>query len=395
LSEFIKSYLHRVHTGELRDGQLEVVRICAPSDANSYRPKTIALADEMQGKYQRVVDAKVWATLRYRESLYDASLFWENEFVDAVTYFIYIGGLDSNAKEAGALLDYVIRQSLTNSPLSNGTFTASSKGDRDRYIRLTELEIKEESLDRIFLPDRMKRHLDFFVMALNDWPNKKRPLRYLLAGKPGTAKTKIIRALACHCRGKATFIFTTGSESKIAELFEIVGLFSPVVLCIDDVDLMTGSREEKLYTRELATFLQHLDGFTETNSFVLATTNNKRLVDLAASRPGRFDLVLDVGAIEPDQYAALIRSKTSNSAIVELFDKEVFRLMHAKKVSGAFIANLVKHLEIVTDYDPASLSGEYVVRMIEESHDGFYEDPAEERTRVGFDVPSNGDREWS
>ncbi len=227
-------------------------------------------------------------------------------------------------------------------------------------------------------------HVALFIQAVcSDKPTNK-PIRYLFAGKPGTAKTKIIRSIANACKGKATFIFTKGNEDRIDELFEVVGLFSPVVLCVDDIDLMTGSRDKGMYSKQLASFLQKLDGFINRNFFLLATTNDKRLVDTAASRPGRFDLIIDVSTIEPSQYLALIKSKAQREEIRELFDEEVLTTMASKKASGAFIANLVKHLELVAQYCPEKLNREYVLSMARDSYEGFYLEPDSQDFKVGF-----------
>ena len=189
---------------------------------------------------------------------------------------------------------------------------ADSIGD----IYVEAANITEDSLGDIYLPAQINDNVQLFIKSVIHYNESKRPLRYLFAGKPGTAKTKIIRAIAKACTAKATFIFSTGNERRIESLFEFAEMFSPVVLCIDDIDLMTGSRSEGLYTPRLASFLQKLDGFVRQDFFLLATTNDKRLVDLAASRPGRFDLVIDVNLIEPRQYLELVKSKTQNIDII-------------------------------------------------------------------------------
>jgi cell division protease FtsH len=175
------------------------------------------------------------------------------------------------------------------------------------------IDIGNDSLEDVFLPSEIRRQLDLFISALTNFERVHTPLRYLFSGKPGTGKTKIIRAIANACKGKATFLFSNGAEERVDDLFEVASMFSPVVLCIDDIDMLTGSRQDGLYNRQLATFLQRLDGFTKGDQFLLATTNDKTLVDLAASRPGRFDRILDVNLIHPTHYLNLVMSKNEAS----------------------------------------------------------------------------------
>jgi SpoVK/Ycf46/Vps4 family AAA+-type ATPase len=240
-------------------------------------------------------------------------------------------------------------------------------------------------LNDIYLPKNVQNHIALFIHTVEGYGSVKKSLRYLFAGKPGTAKTKIISAIANACKGKATFIFTNGNEHRIESLFRFVELFSPVVLCIDDIDMMTGSREEGLFTRQLANFLQKMDGFVKRDFFLLATTNDKRLVDLAASRPGRFDFIINVNLIQPDLYLSLVKSKTANKEIIYLFeDEEILASLSKKKVSGAFITNIVKHLELISSFEPNKLSQEYLLQIISETYQGFYKEPEPTNGKTGF-----------
>jgi SpoVK/Ycf46/Vps4 family AAA+-type ATPase len=307
-----------------------------------------------------------------------------------IDFSIVVLGLDPAAKQSEELVQFLKRESIRNSPyrdkmlqvLLDKSGYAESIGD----IYIETANINEDSLEEIYLPAQITDNVQLFIKSVLHYNENNRSLRYLFAGKPGTAKTKIIRAIAKACLGKATFIFSNGNEKRIESLFEFAEMFSPVVLCIDDIDLMTGSRSEGLYTPRLASFLQKLDGFVRQDFFLLATTNDKRLVDLAASRPGRFDLVIDVNLIEPRQYLELVKSKTNLSNIVELFDNDVLSLLEVKKVTGAFIANIVKHLELIASFEPQKLSKEYLANMIRESHQGFYEEPEPTNGKFGFSM---------
>jgi hypothetical protein len=79
-----------------------------------------------------------------------------------------------------------------------------------------------------------------------------------------------------------------------------------------------------------------------------------------------------------------VRSKTTNEAVVIQFDEEILGLLRRKRVSGAFIATLVKHLELISTFDPTRLDREYVVSTIEGSLEGFYEESRGDRPGFGF-----------
>ena len=385
--ELLKSYVYRAYIGEIYHDELEVVRASSPTDAYSYRPKPITVTDELNGKHLHVMDSKITATLHYRNELYDISLFWEQSMMDQISFFIFILGLNQKSTDAGDLLNHLITESIGVSSYRNKALLVQAQDEQLPHLpalKLVELELDSDTLDQIFLPIHINRQINLFMRAVDEYSSVRQSIRYLFAGQPGTAKTKIIRAIANKCKGKATFFFCTGGEERLKELFEIVELFSPVVLCIDDLDMMTGSREEGLYTRQLANFLQQLDGFAKKDFFLLATTNDKRLVDLAASRPGRFDSVIDVGEIHPDQYRLLIENRTHNSRILELFDGDIFCMLEAKEVTGAFITNLIKHLELIDKFEPNTLSASYLEEKIKDSYRSFYKQTEKSIKELGF-----------
>ena len=155
-------------------------------------------------------------------------------------------------------------------------------------------------------------------------------------------------------------------------------------MCIDDIDFVTGSRKYELFTPTLAQFLQELDGFDQNNVFVLATTNDKQLVDVAASRPGRFDMILDVDVIEPSHYAGLLESKTQNINVIKLFSPSILETLKRKAVAGAFIANLVKHLELMEKFNSQQITEEYLSTLIDETYRGFYKEPKKTNGEFGY-----------
>lgn len=384
LYNFVKSYLYLLSTGQCLESDIEVVSLIGIAEPFARRPKPISVSDDLGGRYVRVSDAILSGSLRFRGKLYQVSVFFESHHSEEVEYYVHVLGEGENAGDAQALLDLLVTNCVRKGPYQNEALLATSERANGQMIGLFAIDPGTDSLDDVFLPGEIRRQLDLFISALSSFDRLRTPLRYLFSGKPGTGKTKIIRALANACKGKATFLFSNGAEQRVDELFEVASLFSPVVLCIDDIDMLTGSRQEGQYNRQLAIFLQRLDGFTKGDQFLLATTNDKALVDLAASRPGRFDRILDVSIIEPTHYLSLVKSKTANEKVVNQFDEGILCLLKRKRVSGAFISTLVKHLELICAFDPGRLDREYVVSTIEGSLEGFYEENRDGRSELGF-----------
>jgi cell division protease FtsH len=387
LYEFIKSFLYAVYSKKLQLATFEVIRMTGRSDYITLKPQLLSVTDELGSEFLRVSDALVNATARFCGSLYEITLTRERD-EDRIFNHIYVLGLEMGAREPDSLIGKLKRHSVETSPYRNAVLEVLSKPARwlEHEVYVEEVDLAKEELSELVLPRNVLDHISLFIEALSNYARVGKPLRFLFAGRPGTGKTKIIRAIANHCKNKATFLFTSGNERRIQSLFDFVALFSPVVLCVDDLDLMVGSRDQRQYFDELGTFLQKLDGFVQRGFFLLATTNDKQLVDLAASRPGRFDLIIDVNLIQPHQYLELVQTKTHDSGIISLFNEEILSLLEVKKVSGAFIANLIKHLELIHSFSPAKLSHDYLLQVINETYRGFYKEPESTDEKVGFEV---------
>ena len=118
----------------------------------------------------------------------------------------------------------------------------------------------------------------------------------LLYGKPGTGKTSIIKALANQFK-KDLYILNPASLKKggMTDLF--YGDWRNRILVIEDIDVSGAAvdRENESNTT-LSELLNTLDGITTPHGMItVATTNSIETLDTALTRPGRFDLVLEVG----------------------------------------------------------------------------------------------------
>ena len=309
--QFVKAYLYNLFAGTLAHPSMDVIRMLGRHSQRSPKLAPLTVNETEDGKSVVVIDDAVEATLIYKESAYEITAYREIDNWHRSHYFISALGLDTTANAPGALLKTLWKEALLHSAYRNSCLeVVPLEEGRDLHVVVRPTQLEQTALADVFLSDTIAESLRFFVDCILSFDALRQPIRYLLSGKPGTGKTKIIRAIANETKGKATFILTNGSDERLDSVFILAEIFSPAVVCIDDVDLLIGNRELDEREKSLGKFLQRLDGFIDSGVFVLATTNDKSFVDMAASRPGRFDMVLNINPIEAKHYLSLIRSRT-------------------------------------------------------------------------------------
>jgi cell division protease FtsH len=223
-------------------------------------------------------------------------------------------------------------------------YVKSSEGIR--FVDVAgEDEAKEnlqEIVDYLHNPDKYKE-----VGALM-------PKGVLLVGPPGTGKTMLAKAVA----GEADtpFFSISGSEfvemfvgmgaSKVRDLFKQAKEKAPCIVFIDEIDAIgkkrnasMGGNDEREQT--LNQLLTEMDGF-EGNSgvVILAATNQPESLDLALTRPGRFDRRVPVELPDLQGREEILKVHAKNVKIEENVDfNKVARM--ASGASGAELANMI------------------------------------------------------
>jgi len=136
------------------------------------------------------------------------------------------------------------------------------------------------------------------------------PRGALLAGKPGTGKTLLARAIAGESNvpflqcSAANFVemFVGVGAKRVRDLFEAARENQPCIVFIDEIDAVgkqrsaggAPSNDEREQT--INQLLTEMDGFdNETGIVVIAATNRIDILDDALLRPGRFDRKIQVG----------------------------------------------------------------------------------------------------
>jgi SpoVK/Ycf46/Vps4 family AAA+-type ATPase len=254
------------------------------------------------------------------------------------------------------------------------------KDGRFRGIEIIDIE---QSGNELILNAVQKKFIEHFITRVERGGNA----RYLLNGEPGTGKTETIREIARRLIPIVTFIIpdfdTTDDLTSIMEGCEI---FENGVIIMDDIDLYLGTRDNGSYTRLLGQFLSFFDGVKKRKISLLASTNDKGLVDKAAERPGRFNFTLDYGFLDEEQIVKVCNIHLPEKwRIQEVYDALTEKLNGKKvKITGAFIANLADNIKEMSEGD-SKWNIDDTVSLIKESYKGFYSSQIEkEKQNLGF-----------
>lgn len=253
-----------------------------------------------------------------------------------------------------------------------------------RFKGIEIINIKESS-NELILNDTQKKFIEHFVSRVARGGNA----RYLLNGEPGTGKTESIREIARRLIPNVTFVIPDfGNSEDLTSIMEACEIFENAVIIMDDIDLYLGSRDNGSYTRLLGQFLSFFDGVKKRKISLLASTNDKGLVDKAAERPGRFNFTLDYSFLDENQIIKVCNIHLPEKWQIEEVYKALSGTINGKKVNitGAFIANLADNIKEMSE-DDAEWSVEDTVSLIKESYKGFYSSQVEkEKNSMGFQI---------
>ena len=195
--------------------------------------------------------------------------------------------------------------------------TSSDMNMPNPFIKTKEFKMEEDVTTRFTdvegidsAKDELEEIVDFLKNPERYYGSgAKIPRGALLAGKPGTGKTLLARAIA----GESSVPFIQCSAANFIEMFVGVGakrvrdLFQqarenqPCIIFIDEIDAVGKKRsgngmpsnDEREQT--INQLLTEMDGFdNETGIVVIAATNRIDILDDALLRPGRFDRKIQV-----------------------------------------------------------------------------------------------------
>ena len=196
-------------------------------------------------------------------------------------------------------------------------------------------DVKRQLIETVEWP---LRHSELFART-----GLRPPRGVLLHGPPGTGKTLLAKALAHE--SEANFIAVRGpqllsmwvgeSERGVRELFRKARQAAPCIIFFDEIDaLMTrrgGDGDSAVMDRVVSQLLTEMDGLQELKGVtVLAATNRPDKLDPALLRPGRFDLMIEIGAPDEAARAEIFRVHTRRLPLAEGVDVDAL----ARRLEG-------------------------------------------------------------
>lgn len=204
------------------------------------------------------------------------------------------------------------------------------------------------------------------------------PRGVLLVGPPGTGKTLLARAVA----GEADVPFASinGSEfiqmfvgvgaSRVRDLFAQAKTKAPCIIFIDELDsvgqkrtavAVSGGHDEREQT--IGQLLKEMDGMeTNVSIVVIAATNRPETLDLALTRPGRFDRMVIVDRPDRDGRRAILEIHARNVKLYVDADLD-FIAKGTTNFSGADLANLINAAALMAAKEGAGDGIEVTVKQ--------------------------------
>lgn len=186
--------------------------------------------------------------------------------------------------------------------------------------------------------DELKQNLSQRVL----WPLKhpEKALQYrlhlpngiLFYGPPGCGKTYFATKLAEELKWEMEFVSTASlgsayqheTQGNIQKIFTKAEKYGHCVLCIDEIDGILSGRKETLgnssHNDEVNEFLVQLNECHKRGILVIGTTNRKDIIDPAALRAGRFDLLIEVKAPDLEMRKRLFEMYLANRPLAEDID---------------------------------------------------------------------------
>lgn len=194
------------------------------------------------------------------------------------------------------VLDYIINLiSDTKEPNTIRVYSSNDVYDSGK-------DVLAKNIEDVFIMDK-----EYIVNTINKWKDNDKlfiekgiihKLGILLYGKPGTGKTTLTRAIANYL-GYGVYVINLSTygkdKEKLMERLNAIGKKN--VVLFEDIDCLIGDRnvnDGKDHSL-LNIVLNFIDGVqSPSDCVIIATTNHIDRLDEAFTRPGRFDVKMEM-----------------------------------------------------------------------------------------------------
>jgi len=357
--------------------------------------QNIALYDDDEGNYgdtQIVQTEQLWQTLMESDTNVMVDMSQPTSLIDYLSTFFLI-----------SLAVFLFRgifsgQGGQNGPMGNPFLKNKDfKAEEDIETRFKDVEGIDAAKDELEeIVDFLKKPERYFGSGARI------PRGALLAGKPGTGKTLLARAIAGESNvpfiqcSAANFIemFVGVGAKRVRDLFEVARENQPCIVFIDEIDAVGKQRgaggmpsnDEREQT--INQLLTEMDGFdNETGIVVIAATNRIDILDDALLRPGRFDRKIQVGLPSVRGRKKILGVHARDKKLASNINLESIA-KQTTGFSGAELANLLNECAIraVRDGDGTITTDivENVYQRVVVGAKGAFDD-ADVRGRVPFE----------
>ena len=202
---------------------------------------------------------------------------------------------------------------------------ALSKEKKKGFAEIAGMdELKQSLSQRVLWP---LRHAEKALQYRLQLPNG-----ILFYGPPGCGKTYFATKLAEELKWEMEFVSTASlgsayqheTQGNIQKIFTKAEKYGHCVLCIDEIDGILSGRKEgstnSSHNDEVNEFLVQLNECHKRGILVIGTTNRKDIIDPAALRAGRFDLLIEVKAPDLEMRKRLFEMYLANRPLAEDID---------------------------------------------------------------------------
>ena len=201
----------------------------------------------------------------------------------------------------------------------------------DEWERIDDLP--DRALDSVILPagqlERVTGDIESFLASEDLYVKRSVPWHrgHLYEGPPGTGKTSVARAMACHFGLDVWYLPLADVKKDTSLIKTVMGVKSKSLLLLEDVDIFHAatSRQEGFGGTTLSGLLNSLDGIATPHGLItVMTTNTPEVLDDALVRAGRVDLVEHFGLAKRPEVERLISHWYEKDVRIEIegFDEK-------------------------------------------------------------------------